>query len=220
MERETGCKIAIRGKGSVKEGKLNAKLQPDADDDLHVLITADSEDKLDRAEQMIRDLLVPIDEQHNRHKQEQLRELAILNGTLREDENFHFIDRSLVKKEGISCKICNEVSHPTSDCPQKKLKELWPKFEGEYIALMQELGEPLDDDKPVQPKSLEDEYASFMNEVASVPVVPQTLQPPGISHMGPPGLMGPPGVPQPVLPPHLAQQYADSYYSSEQPPWM
>jgi len=217
MEGETGCKIAIRGKGSVKEGKLNAKLQPDADDDLHVLITADSEDKLTRAEQMIRDLLVPIDEQHNRHKQDQLRELAILNGTLREDENFHFIDRSVVKKEGISCKICNEVSHPTSDCPQKKLKELWPKYENEYIALMQELGESLDDDKPPQQKSLEDEYQSFMSEVANVPVIPpqnSTLQPPGISHMGPPG------VPQPVLPPHLAPQYADSYYSSEQHPWM
>jgi len=99
----------------------------------------------------------------------------------------------------------------------KKLKELWPKFEGEYITLMQELGEPLDDDKPLQPKSLEDEYQSFMSEVASVPAVqPQNsaLQPPGISHMGPPG------VPQSVLLPQLAPQYADSYYSSEQPPWM
>jgi len=86
---------------------------------------------------------------------------------------------------------------------------------------MQELGEPLDDDKPQQPKNLEDEYASFMSEVANVPVVPQQpLQPPGITHMGPPGLMGPPGVPQSVLPPHIAVPQYDSYYSSDQPPWM
>jgi splicing factor 1 len=47
MERESGAKISIRGKGSVKEGK--SKLDAYADDseeDLHCLVMAETEDKV------------------------------------------------------------------------------------------------------------------------------------------------------------------------------
>jgi splicing factor 1 len=43
MEKETGCKIVIRGKGSVKEGnrgRKDGKPNPGDEDALHVLITA------------------------------------------------------------------------------------------------------------------------------------------------------------------------------------
>ncbi|PQQ04324.1 branchpoint-bridging protein [Prunus yedoensis var. nudiflora] len=46
MEKETGAKIVIRGKGSVKEGRLQQKrdLKPDPseNEDLHVLVEADT----------------------------------------------------------------------------------------------------------------------------------------------------------------------------------
>ena len=51
MEAESGAKISIRGKGSVKEGKsrVGGPGHPDENDDLHCLVTADSEEKIKKA---------------------------------------------------------------------------------------------------------------------------------------------------------------------------
>ena len=47
MERDSGAKISIRGKGSVKEGKGKpGQFADDADEDLHCLVMAESEDKV------------------------------------------------------------------------------------------------------------------------------------------------------------------------------
>lgn len=48
MEAESGAKIAIRGKGSVKEGKgrSDAAMNSNLEEDLHCLVMADSEDKV------------------------------------------------------------------------------------------------------------------------------------------------------------------------------
>lgn len=52
MERETNTKIAIRGRGSVKEGRSkkdpSAKSDPSDTEELHVLITGETEDSLDK----------------------------------------------------------------------------------------------------------------------------------------------------------------------------
>ncbi len=50
MERETGTKIAIRGKGSVKEGRVKKDGKPDPaeNEDLHVLITAETDEAADK----------------------------------------------------------------------------------------------------------------------------------------------------------------------------
>lgn len=88
MERESGAKIAIRGKGSIKEGKgrRDGKINPGEDDELHVYISADTDESLEMARKMVEQLLTPIDEADNEHKRQQLRELASINGTLRDDE--------------------------------------------------------------------------------------------------------------------------------------
>jgi splicing factor 1 len=48
MESESGAKIAIRGKGSVKEGKgrTDAAINSNLEEDLHCLVMADSEEKV------------------------------------------------------------------------------------------------------------------------------------------------------------------------------
>jgi splicing factor 1 len=48
MERETGCKISIRGKGSVKEGSKGraTKQQPDEDDELHCHVSGETEENV------------------------------------------------------------------------------------------------------------------------------------------------------------------------------
>ena len=104
MERETNCKIAIRGKGSVKEGSKGKKMNADEDDDLHVLITGDREEDLDKAAKEVQSLLVPVDDTKNSHKQKQLRELALINGTLRDDDY---------------CHICGEKGHRQWECPNR-----------------------------------------------------------------------------------------------------
>jgi splicing factor 1 len=147
MEKETGAKIAIRGRGSVKEGKgadliffyilllffilffvpcllllhFNANNssghQPGEDEDLHCLITGDTKAQVNSAAKMVKKLLVPIDEGKNEHKRAQLRKLAEINGTLR-DQQWQPTGRTWASAE-VYCKHCGEISHPTMDCPLK-----------------------------------------------------------------------------------------------------
>ena len=55
MERESGAKISIRGKGSVKEGKgrPGGGFDDDENEELHCLITGDSEEKVQRCVKLI-----------------------------------------------------------------------------------------------------------------------------------------------------------------------
>jgi splicing factor 1 len=59
METESGAKIAIRGKGSVKEGKgrSDAAHTSNQEEDLHCLIMADTEDKVVKAKQLIHNVI-------------------------------------------------------------------------------------------------------------------------------------------------------------------
>lgn len=54
MERESGAKISIRGKGSVKEGKARPdQFADDAEEDLHCLVLAETEEKVAACVKMI-----------------------------------------------------------------------------------------------------------------------------------------------------------------------
>ena len=89
---ETGCQVVIRGRGSVKDGRRarrDGKSDPSENEELHVHITAPDEDRLHMAAERVRALLVPVDDDKNLHKQQQLRELAMLNGTLKDNEYCH-----------------------------------------------------------------------------------------------------------------------------------
>lgn len=52
LEQNTGCKIAIRGKGSTK-------VESGQEDQLHVLIKGPSEQALDNAESQVQKILFP-----------------------------------------------------------------------------------------------------------------------------------------------------------------
>lgn len=154
MERETGAKIVIRGKGSMKEGKLNQyrkdlKYDPGENEDLHVLVEADNQESLDKAVGMIEKLLVPDDEALNEHKKAQLRELAALNGTIREEEicrlcgepghrQFTCPQKDSTFRSDVSCKICGDGGHPTIDCPQRTSGQI--VLDDEYKSFLAELG--------------------------------------------------------------------------------
>ncbi|XP_052185123.1 splicing factor-like protein 1 [Diospyros lotus] len=153
MEKETGAKIVIRGKGSVKEGKLlqkrDLKPDPSENEDLHVLVEADTQESLDAAAGMVEKLLQPVDEVLNEHKRQQLRELAALNGTIRDEEycrlcgeaghrQFACPSRTSTFKSDVLCKICGDGGHPTIDCPVKGTTG--KKMDDEYQNFLAELG--------------------------------------------------------------------------------
>lgn len=59
METESQAKIAIRGKGSVKEGKgrSDAAHTSNQEEDLHCLIMADTEEKVEKAKKLIHNII-------------------------------------------------------------------------------------------------------------------------------------------------------------------
>ncbi len=59
MEADSGAKIAIRGKGSVKEGKgrSDAAHTSNQEEDLHCLIMADTEEKVNKAKKLIHNVI-------------------------------------------------------------------------------------------------------------------------------------------------------------------
>ena len=164
MESESGCKIAIRGRGSVKEGKGRKESSPDDDDELHVLIQGKDEQSVNLAEEMIAELLIPVDDEINNHKQKQLRELALINGTLRAEEycticgekghrQFECPNRNRnYQMADVCCKICGERSHVTADCPIAKQGHT-VEMDNEYLNLMNELdgGSPAPAPAPAVP---------------------------------------------------------------------
>ncbi|VDN60406.1 unnamed protein product [Dracunculus medinensis] len=93
LERETGCKIMVRGRGSMRDRKreeLN-RGKPNwehLEDELHVLIQCDDTPnrayiKLQSAVDQIKKLLIPAPEGTDELKRKQLIELALINGTYR-----------------------------------------------------------------------------------------------------------------------------------------
>jgi splicing factor 1 len=128
METESGAKIAIRGKGSVKEGKgrSDAAHASNLEEDLHCLIMADTEDKVNKAKALIHNVIetaASIPEGQNELKRNQLRELAALNGTLRDDENQACQNCKLAQSSShqplLTC-AGGQIGHRKYDCPEQR----------------------------------------------------------------------------------------------------
>jgi len=170
MEKETGAKIIIRGKGSVKEGKVGRKdgqPLPGEDEPLHAYVTATDPEAVKRAVNKIKEVIqqgVEVPEGSNELRKMQLRELALLNGTLREDgaprctncgaadhKAWQCQDKANVTNN-VMCTACGGVGHIAGDCKQKRPGSGFPpygeapggggsKIDAEYMSLMAELGE-------------------------------------------------------------------------------
>ena len=168
MENKSGCKIAIRGKGSVKEGargRRDGKPMEGDNEPLHVVITGEDQASVDKAAEMIEKMLVVIDDEKNVHKQQQLRELALLNGTLKDEEFCHICaekghrtfecpKRFTMNKplNTVKCAICGDTSHPTRDCTMKKneTQQDEKQLDSDYQNFMDELDGKAPDAKNTQ----------------------------------------------------------------------
>ncbi|XP_054780861.1 KH domain-containing protein At3g08620 isoform X2 [Prosopis cineraria] len=95
VEATTGCRVYIRGKGSIKDPDKEEKLRgrpgyEHLNEQLHILIEADLpanvvDLRLRQAQEIIEELLKPVDESQDFIKRQQLRELAMLNSNYREE---------------------------------------------------------------------------------------------------------------------------------------
>lgn len=114
-------------------GRSDAAHSSNQEEDLHCLIMADTEEKVEKAKQLIHNVIETVIKHHkqrypytsrntnkrpllqaasipegqNELKRNQLRELAALNGTLRDDENQ-------------ACQNCGQIGHRKYDCPEKQ----------------------------------------------------------------------------------------------------
>ncbi|XP_028768843.1 KH domain-containing protein At3g08620 isoform X2 [Neltuma alba] len=95
VEATTGCRVFIRGKGSIKDPDKEELLRgrpgyEHLNDPLHILIEAELsanivDIRLRQAQEIIEELLKPVDESQDFYKRQQLRELAMINSNFREE---------------------------------------------------------------------------------------------------------------------------------------
>ena len=234
LEAKTGCKIAIRGRGSVKEGargRRDGKVMEGDNEPLHVVITGDDQRAVEAAADMVQQMLVVIDDEKNVHKQQQLRELALLNGTLKEDEYCticaekghrafecprRFATNTSKNKPAVKCAICGDTSHPTRDCTQRPTEQRnQQELDSEYMTFMAELdgkkadtnnatGKPNNAGRPVQlppPPPSAGGTNLPAPGASSNGGFPSTLPPPPVSLPPPAPPVHAPGLPPPPPPP-------------------
>ncbi|GMJ16019.1 hypothetical protein like AT5G56140 [Hibiscus trionum] len=95
VEANTDCRVLIRGRGSIKDPAREEMMRgkpgyEHLNEPLHILVEAELpveivDARLMQAREILEDLLKPVDESQDFYKKQQLRELAVLNGTLREE---------------------------------------------------------------------------------------------------------------------------------------
>ncbi|XP_008219133.1 PREDICTED: KH domain-containing protein At5g56140 isoform X2 [Prunus mume] len=95
VEATTECRVLIRGRGSIKDPTREEMMRgkpgyEHLNEPLHILVEAELpveiiDARLSQAREVLEDLLRPVDESQDFYKKQQLRELAMLNGTLREE---------------------------------------------------------------------------------------------------------------------------------------
>ncbi|KAL7130702.1 hypothetical protein ABFS83_13G151300 [Erythranthe nasuta] len=97
VEATTDCRVLIRGRGSIKDPTREEMMRgkpgyEHLNEPLHILVEAELpveiiDGRLMQAREILEDLLKPMDECQDFYKKQQLRELALLNGTLREEDS-------------------------------------------------------------------------------------------------------------------------------------
>ncbi|XP_062169228.1 KH domain-containing protein At5g56140 isoform X3 [Alnus glutinosa] len=95
VEASTECRVLIRGRGSIKDPTREEMMRgkpgyEHLNEPLHILVEAELpveivDARLMQSREILEDLLKPMEETHDFYKKQQLRELAMLNGTLREE---------------------------------------------------------------------------------------------------------------------------------------
>jgi len=217
---------------------------------LHAFITASNPECVKKAVDKIKDVIrqgIEVPEGHNDLRRMQLRELAQLNGTLRETDGIRCSNCGSTEHKSwlcpdkpnvtnnIVCSSCGGAGHIAKDCRSKRpgaggppSSNVQAKIDEEYLSLMAELGEgPIpaktkEIDPLVQAQLSRGNYSLF--DRPSVPkaiAAPPSITPPWNSQQNiniPPLMPGPPGTLAPPGPPPPLMPMPWMTNSSNQPP--
>ena len=157
LEKETGAYIRIRGREMHKEGTFRPPqvvgVDDGRDDELHVHISADTVEKVDRAARMIHPLLTPLDPDQNPHKQKQLRELAEINGTV--------YDVARLEKQRLAQEEEAKNDYKLSADVQTKVDATYRK---DVAAKLAAEGKGADAERAAR-DGMDDEYENFLSEL-------------------------------------------------------
>lgn len=180
LEKRTGCKIAVRGRGSWSDSRPDSvrKHWPDDDAPQYVSIVADSEESLARGIAEVEKLLVPMNEEQRRKS---LQALAEKNGWLSAPGEEYGVracrvcgskehlmkscpdrngGRGYLTAAGVSCRFCGSRSHPTLDCAQARglsRKDILAKLQGQGQGGARSLKDA--------DERIDEEYELFMTEL-------------------------------------------------------
>ncbi|ORM39491.1 Branchpoint-bridging protein [Babesia sp. Xinjiang] len=106
LEAESGAQISLRGRGTIKEGKQrDHQTDEDAAMPMHVHISADKEECVEKAVQLIAPLLDPFHPKHEEFKRRGLEQLALVNGV------------ALGISDAGRCSVCGGMGHRAYECP-------------------------------------------------------------------------------------------------------
>ena len=165
MEAQTGCRIRVRGRGSLREGSRGRDAQRDFEDDqddMHVFVEGPTEAQVQEACALIEPLLNPESGKVDELKEKHQTELAEINGTQRQETYCHICgEKGHLQWEcpakqrsyamaNVRCALCGDTSHPTRDCVLNKngaaeavetgAQEAPVKVDAEFLDFMSELG--------------------------------------------------------------------------------
>lgn len=168
LEKQTGCKISIRGKvrqmnrieiySSQGSQIGNKKRLPDEDEPLYVLITGSTNAQVNSAAKIINEILIPVEDEKNDRKKTQLKELATILGLVVHRPTYKSSEHSHLKAN-VSCAICGDASHPAMDCPLRgDMKLRSGHLEQEYESFLSAIGEK---------RSMVDVYKEFQNALST-----------------------------------------------------
>eukprot|EP00915_Cephaloidophora_sp_WS-2016_P010899 GHVH01016027.1.p1 GENE.GHVH01016027.1~~GHVH01016027.1.p1 ORF type:complete len:553 (+),score=91.89 GHVH01016027.1:52-1710(+) len=114
LEAESGTQISIRGQGTLKEGKkTDHQTEEEANMPQHVHISADDDEKVQKAVELIEPLLDPQHPMHEDFKNRGLDQLALVHGTTVQKPHSHSLAIA-----GSMCEICGGAGHYSWKCPE------------------------------------------------------------------------------------------------------
>ncbi|CAH0052229.1 unnamed protein product [Clonostachys solani] len=143
LQQRCAANISLRGRGSVKQGRANVRRggpvrsEDDSGQPLHALISADSRYKVQEARRLVQQVVddaISSPEEQNDRKKKQLRDLAIMNGTFRDDEGHQHTDasgrweRAICDTQMMADARTDQQTGPAND-----------RFEEEYRMLMEDI---------------------------------------------------------------------------------
>jgi hypothetical protein len=129
LEKKSGCKISVRGKGSNWKSNINSDFSVyDENEPLHVRVESDKEELMIKAVSLIEPILDPYSEQHTYCKNMQKQAIDLKYGYQTDPACENCGERHKTWacplnigqfEADVKCDICQDRSHPTVDCPQK-----------------------------------------------------------------------------------------------------